>query len=148
MQRAARQQDRQEVVHPLPVAGQHFPGQLLLRRPDGAEGLRAWLGKRVGQPLTGLDPEEWERLVNDVRYEGFLRRERETLERVRRSEERKLPAGLRYAGIPGLSAEAAEKLERHRPRTLGQAARIPGVTPAAVSLLLARLVAREKGAAA
>ena len=133
--------------HGVPL-GEETTAAGLLRRPDGAEGLRAWLGKRVGQPLTGLDPEEWERLVNDVRYEGFLRRERETLERVRRSEERKLPAGLRYAGIPGLSAEAAEKLERHRPRTLGQAARIPGVTPAAVSLLLARLVAREKGAAA
>ena len=76
--------------------------------------------------------------------EGFLRRERDGVERVRRSAERRVPAGLRYDGIPGLSAEAAEKLERHRPRTLGQAARIPGVTPAAISLLLARLVAGER----
>ena len=84
--------------------------------------------------------------MSDVRYEGFLRREREVIERVRRSGDRPVPAGFRYAGIPGLSAEAAEKLERHRPRTLGQASRIPGVTAAAVTLLLARLVAGERGA--
>ena len=79
--------------------------------------------------------------MNDLRYEGFLKREREVIERVRRSAERSIPPGFRYGGLPGLSAEAVEKLERHRPRTLGQAARIPGVTPAAVTLLLARLAA-------
>ena len=92
-----------------------------------------------------LDAEQWDRLVNEVRYEGFLRRERDVLERVARSEGRSVPEGFRYAGIPGLSAEATEKLERHRPRTLGQASRIPGVTPAAVTLLLARIVAAENG---
>ena len=118
----------------------------LLRRPESPDSLRSWLAGRLGGPLGGLDGEEWDRLVNEVRYEGFLRRERDVIERVRRSGDRPVPPGFRYAGIPGLSAEAAEVLERHRPRTLGQAARIPGVTPAAVTLLLARLAAGERRA--
>jgi len=123
-------------------------GAGLLRRPDAPESLRGWLEERLPGLLGELDEEEWSRLVNDLRYEGFLRRERESLERVRRAEEKRIPAGFRYAGIPGLSAEAAEKLERHRPRTLGQVARIPGVTAAAVTLLLARLAVRGGEAAA
>ncbi len=123
-------------------------GAGLLRRPDSPAELRGWLEERLPGPLGGLDDEEWSRLVNDLRYEGFLHREREALERVRRAEEKKIPAGFPYAGIPGLSAEAAEKLERHRPKTLGQAARIPGVTAAAVTLLLARLAVRGSEAAA
>ena len=120
----------------------------LLRRPDAPDGLRGWAADRVGEALDPLDDEGWERLVNEVRYAGFLRREREVLERVKRSGGRSVPPGFRYSGTPGLSAEAVEKLERHRPRTLGQAGRIPGVTAAAVTLLLARLVAEEKGARA
>jgi len=119
----------------------------LLRRPDAPDAFRRWLEEHVPGPLGGLDVEEWERLVNDVRTEGFLAREREGIERVRRSAERRIPPGFRYAGVPGLSAEAVEKLERHRPRTVGQAGRIPGVTAAAVSLLLARVVVEERRAA-
>jgi tRNA uridine 5-carboxymethylaminomethyl modification enzyme len=118
----------------------------LLRRPDAPASIRTWLEGRLPGPLCGLDDEGWERLVNEVRYEGFLKREVEVIERVRRSGERPVPPGFRYTGVPGLSAEAAEKLERHRPRTLGQAGRIPGVTPAAVTLLLARLAAAERRA--
>jgi tRNA uridine 5-carboxymethylaminomethyl modification enzyme len=118
----------------------------LLRRPDAPASIRSWLEGRLPESLGGLDDEGWERLVNEVRYEGFLKREVEVIERVRRSGERPVPPGFRYTGVPGLSAEAAEKLERHRPRTLGQAGRIPGVTPAAVTLLLARLAAAERRA--
>lgn len=120
----------------------------ILRRPEAPAGLRDWLARRVGEPLGELDLEGWERVVNEIRYEGFLRREEEVIERVQRSGERRVPPGFRYEGIPGLSAEATEKLRRHGPRTLGQAARIPGVTPAAVALLLARIVAQERGARA
>jgi len=118
----------------------------LLRRPDAPAALRAWLAARLGEEVAGLDDEEWERLGNDVRYDGFLKREREVLARVRRSAGRAIPPGFRYRGIPGLSAEAVEKLERHRPRTIGQAGRIPGVTAAAVTLLLARVAAGEREA--
>jgi len=120
----------------------------LLRRPGAPPSLRRWLESRLDGGLDDLDDEAWERLVNEVRYAGFLRRERDVVERVRRSADRPVPQAFRYAGLPGLSAEAAEKLERHRPRTLGQAARIPGVTPAAVTLLLARIVAGERGTGA
>jgi tRNA uridine 5-carboxymethylaminomethyl modification enzyme len=89
--------------------------------------------------IGGLEEAELERLVHDIRYAGFLARERDTLSRLERSAERRIPESFSYRGLPGLSAEAAEKLERHRPRTLGQASRIPGVTPAAVTLLLARI---------
>lgn len=118
----------------------------LLRRPDTPASIRGWLEGRLPEVLGGLDDEEWDRLVNEVRYEGFLRRELDVIEKVKRSGDRPVPAGFRYLGVPGLSAEAAEKLERHRPRTLGQAGRIPGVTPAAVTLLLARLASAQKGA--
>ncbi len=118
-------------------------GAGLLRRPDAPASLRDWLAGRIQGPLGGLDDEEWDRLVNEIRYEGFLKREREVIERVRRAADRPVPADFGYRGVPGLSAEAAEKLERHRPRTLGQAGRIPGVTPAAVTLLLARLASGD-----
>ena len=119
-------------------------GAGLLRRPDAPDSLRGWLEGRLPEPLGGLDDEEWERLVNEIRYEGFLKREREVIERIRRAGDRLVPAGFRYTGVPGLSAEAVEKLERHRPRTLGQAGRIAGVTPAAVTVLLARLALGER----
>lgn len=98
--------------------------------------------------LAALRPEERDRLVADLRYEGFVTRERDAVARVARSQGRVFPEGFLFKGLPGLSAEAAEKLERHRPRTLGQASRLSGVTPAAVTLLLARLVAAAREAAA
>ncbi|MFP4280450.1 MAG: tRNA uridine-5-carboxymethylaminomethyl(34) synthesis enzyme MnmG [Halochromatium sp.] len=72
-------------------------------------------------------------------YGGYLARQRDEIERQRGQEMRALPADFDYARVRGLSAEVSEKLRRVRPATLGQAARIPGVTPAAVSLLLIHL---------
>ncbi|HEY4556108.1 MAG TPA: tRNA uridine-5-carboxymethylaminomethyl(34) synthesis enzyme MnmG, partial [Lysobacter sp.] len=71
-----------------------------------------------------------------VKYAGYLDRQREEIERSRRHEHTPIPAGFDYAAVRGLSAEVLAKLERVRPQTVGQAQRIPGVTPAAVSLLL------------
>ena len=65
------------------------------------------------------------------------------IEKLRASEETKLPSGLDYQKISGLSKEIQSKLEQHRPETLGQASRIPGVTPAAISLLMIHLKKRE-----
>ncbi|MEO6326256.1 MAG: tRNA uridine-5-carboxymethylaminomethyl(34) synthesis enzyme MnmG [Thermoanaerobaculia bacterium] len=123
----------------------------LFRRPDfRADEAREWVEESLPTPeardgLHALDGEGLDRLVALFRYEGFLRREREAVRRVGESSERSIPAGFVYRGLPGLSAEAVEKLERHRPRTLGQAGRIPGVTPAAVTLLLARLTLARHG---
>ena len=117
----------------------------LFRRPDfDAFAAREWVSENLPtdiarEELDSLDEEGVDRLVALFRYEGFLRRERDAIRRVAESSERAIPAEFVYGGLPGLSAEAREKLERHRPRTLGQAGRIPGVTPAAVTLLLVRL---------
>ena len=125
----------------------------LLRRPEtDLEAIAAlcaeMLDAGAASELAALRPEERDRLVADLRYEGFVTRERVSVARVARSLDRVFPEGFAFAGLPGLSAEAAEKLERHRPRTLGQASRIPGVTPAAVTLLLARLLAAGRQVAA
>jgi tRNA uridine 5-carboxymethylaminomethyl modification enzyme len=125
----------------------------LLRRPgtdlDAIEEICAeMLDAGLVTDLAALRPEERDRLVADLRYEGFIARERDAVTRVARSLERVFPDGFVFAGLPGLSREAAEKLERHRPRTLGQASRLPGVTPAAVTLLLARLLAARREVAA
>jgi tRNA uridine 5-carboxymethylaminomethyl modification enzyme len=70
-----------------------------------------------------------------ARYHGYIERQETEIARNRRDEDLRLPGGLDYSGVRGLSAEVTQKLNQQRPLTLGQAARIPGVTPAAVSLL-------------
>ena len=74
-----------------------------------------------------------------VKYAGYLDRQREEIERQRRHEDTGIPAGFDYACVRGLSAEVQQKLERVQPQTIGQAQRIPGMTPAAISLLLVHL---------
>lgn len=74
-------------------------------------------------------------LETEFKYEGYLRRQRTTVERQRRQEGRVIPHALVYHGIPGLSREMVERLTAVRPETLGSASRIPGVTPAAVAVI-------------
>jgi len=71
-----------------------------------------------------------------TKYEGYIQRQIEAAEKFKRIEEKKIPEGFIYKGIPGLSKEIVEKLEEIKPLNLGQASRIPGVTPAAISLLI------------
>jgi tRNA uridine 5-carboxymethylaminomethyl modification enzyme len=78
-------------------------------------------------------------LQTEIRFEGYIRRELADVERRRRHEQRRIPDDLEFAGIPGLSREMIERLSTVRPATLGQASRIPGVTPAAVAVLWAYL---------
>ena len=125
----------------------------LLRRPElAASALRAFLAEaldeRTREDLAALDAGALDRVAAELRYAGFLQRERQTVARLRRAGGRRIPRDFVYRGTPGLSLEAVEKLERHRPGTLGQAARIPGVTPAAAALLLVRLLARDRSVAA
>ena len=79
------------------------------------------------------------------RYEGYLRRQEQAVSRLRRQEARHIPGDFRFEGIPGLSREMVERLSAIRPATLGQAFRIPGVTPAAVALVAASLSGRFGG---
>lgn len=74
-----------------------------------------------------------------VKYAGYLDRQRDEIERQQRNESTPIPGEFDYATVRGLSAEAQQKLERVRPQTVGQAQRIPGMTPAAISLLLVHL---------
>lgn len=78
-------------------------------------------------------------LETTYRYEGYLRRQGESVERLKRQESRAIPADFRFDGIPGLSREAVERLCSVRPETLGQALRIPGMTAAAVALVAAHV---------
>ncbi|MFU8838288.1 MAG: tRNA uridine-5-carboxymethylaminomethyl(34) synthesis enzyme MnmG [Thiohalomonadaceae bacterium] len=85
------------------------------------------------------DPQVAEQVSIQLKYAGYIERQHEEIARSRRHEETALPDGFDYAGVRGLSAEVQEKLQKVRPATLGQAGRIPGVTPAAISLLLVHL---------
>jgi tRNA uridine 5-carboxymethylaminomethyl modification enzyme len=78
----------------------------------------------------------------EFKYEGYLRRELAAVERQRRQACRRIPEDFMFHGISGLSREMVERLSRVRPATLGQALRIPGVTPAAVALVGAHLERR------
>ena len=81
-----------------------------------------------------------------AKYAGYLKRQRDEIDRHRRQEELRLPADIDYSSVRGLSNEARQRLAEVRPATLGQAARIPGLTPAAVSLLLVYLKKRDRAA--
>ncbi|GAA3913389.1 tRNA uridine-5-carboxymethylaminomethyl(34) synthesis enzyme MnmG [Luteimonas lutimaris] len=88
---------------------------------------------------AAADPAVAEQVQIEAKYSGYLDRQREEIARARRHEGTAIPDGFDYAAVHGLSAEVRQKFERVRPQTVGQAQRIPGVTPAAVSLLLVHL---------
>ncbi len=103
----------------------------LLRRPEITIGDLVF----VDPELAGLSEEVLNELETGVKYAGYIRRQQEQVERFRRLEELVIPAGFDFAAVQGLSAEVREKLSLVAPRTLGQAGRIPGVTPAAIAIL-------------
>jgi tRNA uridine 5-carboxymethylaminomethyl modification enzyme len=114
----------------------------LLKRQDLSIDTLAHLAPEALSPLSR---EERAILQSRVRYEGYIVRERERLERLRPLERREIPDSFDYAAVPGLSREVVEKCSRRRPRTVGEASRISGVTPAAVAIIYAH-VARGGGA--
>ncbi|TXH03094.1 MAG: tRNA uridine-5-carboxymethylaminomethyl(34) synthesis enzyme MnmG [Nevskiaceae bacterium] len=107
----------------------------LLRRPEGDYATLA----RLGLSPADLDPQVAEQVEIQAKYAGYIDRQQLEIERSRRYEEAPLPVDLDYAAVSGLSNEVRAKLAQHRPQTVAQAARISGVTPAAVSLLLVHL---------
>ena len=86
-------------------------------------------------PLSIAVRNELKSVETEIKYSGYLDQQTKAIERLKRSEERMIPDWFDYAKVSGLSREMNEKLTRVRPRTLGQASRVPGVTPAAVSLI-------------
>jgi tRNA uridine 5-carboxymethylaminomethyl modification enzyme len=97
--------------------------------------------------FAGLTREEKSILESRVRYNGYIRREKERVEQLRTIEGRRIPEGFDYKSVSGLSHEVVEQCSRRRPRTVGEASRIPGVTPAAVAIISAH-VGRGRGAIA
>jgi tRNA uridine 5-carboxymethylaminomethyl modification enzyme len=85
--------------------------------------------------LSSAARNEMKTVETEIKYAGYLDQQRKSIERLKKSEQRMIPDWFDYAKVSGLSREMNEKLQRVRPRTLGQASRIPGVTPAAVSLI-------------
>ena len=111
----------------------------LLRRPEASY---APLMTLPGAGPGVADPQVAEQVEIQARYAGYIDRQHEEIERHQRHEDTRLPEDLDYGTVRGLSNEVRQKLARHKPATLGQAARISGVTPAAISLLLVHLKKR------
>ena len=104
-----------------------------LRRPEAkiatlSGNIREALGE---EPVHGLLPT----IETEAKYAGYIAQQERQIERLRDSEGRRIPQEFEFSEIPGLSTEVKQKLQRVRPETLGQAGRIPGVTPAAVAVL-------------
>jgi len=115
-----------------------------LRRPEASlaalrDGIEALL---QGAPATGV----LTTLETEIKYAGYMEQQERQVERLKNSEARRIPGAFEYRGIPGLSREVCQKLDRVRPVTLGQAARIPGVTPAAIAVLDVYLTLHGNGA--
>jgi tRNA uridine 5-carboxymethylaminomethyl modification enzyme len=100
------------------------PSSRLQSLSDGGLGLE--------QPQSRLDIPSVE---TAVKYEGYLRRQESDIKRRSRDEHRRIPREFPYGSIPGLSSEVIQRLTQVKPETIGQATRIPGVTPAAVAVL-------------
>ena len=109
------------------------PQAAVLRRPESKiSDVLPWVCRILGEaPERGV----LMTVETEVKYAGYIDQQRRQIERMQSSDSRLIPESMEFVGIPGISREVGEKLERVRPATLGQAARIPGVTPAAVALL-------------
>jgi len=115
--------------------GQRRTAFELLSFPDIGTGRLAQIWPRFGE----LEPKIAEQLEIDAKYHVYLDRQAADVESYRRDENLVLGDDIDYAVLPGLSNEARHKLQSQRPRTVGQAARIDGITPAALTLLAAHL---------
>ncbi len=129
----------QERVFGAPL-GHDYTAMELLKRPE--------VSYQALMSLPGIGPGVSDATVRaqievQTRYDGYIERQLKDIERTRANEAMRLPNDLDYATVRGLAAEVQEKLARHQPETLGQASRISGVTPAAISLLLVHLKKRS-----
>ena len=109
----------------------HKSGQWL-KRPDASIGeLAGWIREILGEePVRGV----LETVETETKYGGYIAQQERQMQHLKQAERRQIPVDFGF-GIPGLSREVRDKLQRVRPETLGQAARIPGVTPAAIAIL-------------
>ena len=113
----------------------------LLKRPEVSY---ASLTELLPETSPRIDPTVAAQVEIQAKYQGYVARQREEIERDKRYEAMALPHDLDYSEVRGLSIEVRQKLNAHRPGTLGQASRVSGITPAAISLLLVHLKRRAK----
>ena len=107
-------------------------GQWLKRPESRIHDLHPWIVKSLGaEPANGL----LATLETEIKYAGYITQQERQIERLKKSEARHIPGNFAFRTVPGLSREIGEKLEKVQPATIGQAARIPGVTPAAIAIL-------------
>jgi tRNA uridine 5-carboxymethylaminomethyl modification enzyme len=103
--------------------------------PEYFAEIAALSGEAVPARLSSAARNEMKTVETEIKYAGYLDQQRKSIDRLKKAEQRVIPDWFDYSSVSGLSREMNEKLQRVRPRTLGQASRIPGVTPAAVSLI-------------
>lgn len=128
---AARLQAIEEGVAKAPeIRVEGIPLDLWLRRQEND-----W--QNLPAEVLNLYPSDlWEPIATEIAYAGHIDRMRTAAARMQRQEDKKIPADMDYSAIPAMKTEARQRLERVRPATIGQAARIPGITPADIALLL------------
>jgi tRNA uridine 5-carboxymethylaminomethyl modification enzyme len=148
---AEKQRLRQLWIHPDPQLAQYFnmtPIRRevncleLLRRPEVSYDDLLRLPQVAKAAI--LNQEVKQQIEIQQKYEGYIERQQMEIARSHRYEEMLLPVDLDYQQISGLSNEVRQKLLQHRPTSVGQASRIPGITPAAISLLLVHLKKNPK----
>jgi tRNA uridine 5-carboxymethylaminomethyl modification enzyme len=131
--------DEQTRVLGQPLEREHSLFDLLRRPHVNYSSLRPWLGAEA----SSVDPAVAEQVEISAKYAGYIERQQAEIDRNVALESWPIPADLEYTQVRGLSKEAQQKLAQHRPETVGQAGRIQGITPAAISLLLVHLKRRR-----
>jgi tRNA uridine 5-carboxymethylaminomethyl modification enzyme len=116
-----------------PLAREYRASELLRRPEINYERLTSAIGGAVEDEGVA------EQVEIQAKYSGYLQRQHAEIEKARRHEQTRIPNLLDYKNVRGLSAEVSQKLSENRPETIGQASRIPGITPAAISLLMVHL---------
>ena len=112
--------------------GRHRYGTWLKRPEATMAEISGWVREALGEePVAGV----LTTVETEIKYSGYISQQERQMDRLKDAERRPIPAEFGFARIPGLSREIQDKLEHIRPTTLGQAARIPGVTPAAIAIL-------------
>jgi tRNA uridine 5-carboxymethylaminomethyl modification enzyme len=134
--------EEQQAILGQPMEREHSLFDLLRRPNVSYDSLKGWLPA----PETAVDAAVAEQVEISAKYAGYIDRQKVEIERQLAQEHQRIPADIDYASVRGLSKEVQQKLGQHRPETVGQAARIQGVTPAAISLLLVHL--KRRGALA
>ena len=119
------------------VSGVRIPAARALKQPEVRLAALVDAGQ-LRLDLSTANPDlDIASIETDFKYEGYLRRQAASVDRQRRQEGRRIPEAFQFLGVPGLSREMVQRLSESRPATLGQASRIPGVTPAAVAVIAA-----------